>query len=266
MISTPSSLLATAFTDERGAHDEPSPGRKGEDRAIARLMASADTGQEPTALIVAEMLTQIGRVDYAIAILYDRAEAGHEYATWKLVELLTQNGRVDEAIAILHDRAEAGHEYATWKLAGLRASRGFLGSAPFGLGEPDKSSLAGGDASFESEEPAAEALPPSADAEPLPRLRVADRVVASTHAIIFYKGASTTVTSTFFVAGRHRYPMAELKNLERVEHRGPLRPTLYELWAFFRGHWVRLFRTSDAKEFGQVARALARAREYAGLS
>jgi hypothetical protein len=38
-----------------------------------------------------------------------------------------------------------------------------------------------------------------------------------------------------------------------------------ELWALLRGHRVRLFHTYDARESGQVTRALVRAREYAGV-
>ncbi|HEY8471801.1 MAG TPA: DUF6232 family protein [Natronosporangium sp.] len=51
-----------------------------------------------------------------------------------------------------------------------------------------------------------------------------------------------------------------------MESGGLLQSRLYELWAWFRGQQVRLFQSYDSREFGQVCRALTRAREYAGLA
>ncbi|QSB13705.1 hypothetical protein JQS43_19325 [Natronosporangium hydrolyticum] len=60
--------------------------------------------------------------------------------------------------------------------------------------------------------------------------------------------------------------MASLSEIERVEQGGLLQSRSYELWASFRGQRHRLFRCHDAREFGQICRALTRAREYAGVA
>lgn len=46
---------------------------------------------------------------------------------------------------------------------------------------------------------------------------------------------------------------------------GRLRPPDYELWARYRGRQTLLFRTDQERQFGQVTRALLRAREAARL-
>ncbi|GIG93190.1 hypothetical protein Pen02_81260 [Plantactinospora endophytica] len=43
------------------------------------------------------------------------------------------------------------------------------------------------------------------------------------------------------------------------------RPRTYELWGMYRGQTVLLFVTADERRFGQVTRALIRAREVARL-
>jgi len=43
------------------------------------------------------------------------------------------------------------------------------------------------------------------------------------------------------------------------------RQQVCELWAEYRGETVRAYRTRDAREFGQVTRALMRAIEHAGI-
>lgn len=98
-----------------------------------------------------------------------------------------------------------------------------------------------------------------------PRWR--DRFVTLLRPVVLYQGAGTTITTDFFESAGRRYPLVELDLVQRVEHDSWLRPRLYELWARFQGgHTVRLFRSRDAKQFGQVCRALVRARERAGLA
>jgi hypothetical protein len=92
-----------------------------------------------------------------------------------------------------------------------------------------------------------------------------DVPAASVRPTILYQGDGATVTTAFFESGGYRFPLAELDDLERVEHGGWLQSRLYELWAWFGGERVRLFSCHEAQEFGQVCRALTRAREHAGL-
>lgn len=75
-----------------------------------------------------------------------------------------------------------------------------------------------------------------------------------------------TVTTRTFTADGYRYPVTELDDLSRIEHGGLLQAKLYELWARFRGQQIRVFHSFDKREFGQVCRALTRAREHAGLT
>lgn len=93
-----------------------------------------------------------------------------------------------------------------------------------------------------------------------------DRFVTLKRPTVLYRGTGATVTTRFFTADGFRYPVAELDDLSRVEHGGLLQSKLYELWARFRGQRIRVFRCFDKLEFGQVCRALTRAREYAGLT
>jgi hypothetical protein len=95
---------------------------------------------------------------------------------------------------------------------------------------------------------------------------VRDRVVTDNRSTILYQEAGTTVTTTFFEFGGYRFPLEELTNVERVEHGGWLQTRRFELWARFRQQRVRLFFCYHTREFGQVCRALTRAREYAGLA
>jgi hypothetical protein len=92
------------------------------------------------------------------------------------------------------------------------------------------------------------------------------RFVTLRRPTVLYRGAGAVVTTEFFTADGFRYPVTELDDLSRVEHGGLLQSKLYELWARFRGQQVRVFHCFDQREFGQVCRALTRAREYAGLT
>lgn len=104
----------------------------------------------------------------------------------------------------------------------------------------------------------------SGDVTPAPRGRdLSDSIGRPT---VLYQGEDVTVTTAFFESGGFRFPLAELDDLERIEHGGWLQSHLYELWAWFRDQRVRLFHCYDAQEFGQVCRALTRAREHAGLA
>lgn len=84
-------------------------------------------------------------------------------------------------------------------------------------------------------------------------------------ATVLYRYADTVVTTAFFESGGRRYPVSELTTVRRVEQASWAKPRQYELWAQV-GGWVRLFVSRDEREFGQVCRALTRAREYAGLA
>jgi len=83
---------------------------------------------------------------------------------------------------------------------------------------------------------------------------------------ILYQGTGATVSTAFFESGGFRFPLAELDEFERVEHGGWLQSRMYELWAWFGDQRVRVFHCYDKQEFGQVCRALTRAREHAGLA
>jgi hypothetical protein len=87
-----------------------------------------------------------------------------------------------------------------------------------------------------------------------------------TRSAVLYQQGGTTVTVAYLESEGHRFPLQGLDQIERVEHGSWSRPRLFELWALFRGHRVRLFHTYDVREFGQVCRALTRAREYLGLA
>jgi hypothetical protein len=101
---------------------------------------------------------------------------------------------------------------------------------------------------------------------PAPDPRWRDQSVTSTPATVLFRGAGITVTTAFIESAGRRYPLAQLRAFRRVEHASWLQPRMYELWARFRGELVQLFRSRDEQEFGQVCRALVRAREYAGLT
>jgi hypothetical protein len=83
---------------------------------------------------------------------------------------------------------------------------------------------------------------------------------------VLYQGEGTIVTTAFFESDGLRFPVDELASVERVESGGLLQSRLFELWAWFRGEQIRLFQCYSSREFGQVCRALMRAREYAGLT
>jgi uncharacterized protein DUF6232 len=93
-----------------------------------------------------------------------------------------------------------------------------------------------------------------------------DRFVTNNRAAILYQERGTTVTTTYFESGAYRFAVAELADVERVEHGRWLQAKRYELWARYRQQRIRLFYCYNAREFGQVCRALTRAREYAGLA
>lgn len=104
----------------------------------------------------------------------------------------------------------------------------------------------------------------SSNVAPVPSGR--DQFVTNSRPVVLYHAAAATVTTLFFESAGLRYPVEELLDVERVEHGGLWQGRCYELWADYRGQRVRLFRTHDAREFGQVCRALMRAREHAGLA
>jgi hypothetical protein len=93
-----------------------------------------------------------------------------------------------------------------------------------------------------------------------------DRFVTLGRPAVLYEGEGTIVTTAFFESEGLRFPVEELASVERVESGGLLQSRLFELWARFRGEQVRLFQCYSSREFGQVCRALTRAREYAGLT
>lgn len=103
----------------------------------------------------------------------------------------------------------------------------------------------------------------SSNLAPVPAKRMSRHFVG--RPTILYRGGNTVVTTSTFEVGGLRYPVVELAVVERVESGGMFQARRYELWALVRGQSVRLFRTRDVREFGQVCRALTRAREYAGL-
>lgn len=104
----------------------------------------------------------------------------------------------------------------------------------------------------------------SSSLTPTPRER--DQPVTFSRSTILYQGDGVTVTTTYIESVGIRYPVIELDEVERVEAGNLLQSRLYELWAWFRGERVRLFHCGDSQEFGQVCRALTRARERAGLT
>jgi hypothetical protein len=104
----------------------------------------------------------------------------------------------------------------------------------------------------------------SSQVTPAPNER--DRPATSNPPAILYQVDGTIITTAYFESGRQRYPLPKLADLQRVEHGGLLQSRMFELWARFEGQWVRLFHSYDAQEFGQVCRALTRAREHAGLA
>jgi hypothetical protein len=78
-----------------------------------------------------------------------------------------------------------------------------------------------------------------------------------------YLRPGTRITTQIFEFAGYRYPVAELGQIRRVVLNSRLRHRLFELWAQFDGRTVRLFSCHNEREFGQVCRALVRAREYA---
>lgn len=101
------------------------------------------------------------------------------------------------------------------------------------------------------------------DQYPIGRYRF---VTSDDRPAILYQEGGTTVTTTFFEFDGYRFPLTELTEVERVENGGWLQSRRFELWARFRRQRVRVFFCYRATEFGQVCRALTRAREYAGLA
>lgn len=104
----------------------------------------------------------------------------------------------------------------------------------------------------------------SSNVTPAPSGR--DSFVTSGRPTVLYEGNGVTVTTTYFQSNGLRFPVEELGDVERVEAGSLLQARLFELWAWFRGDRVRLFQCADSQEFGQVCRALTRARERAGLA
>lgn len=101
----------------------------------------------------------------------------------------------------------------------------------------------------------------SSNVTPAPSGR--DHFVTFYQPAVLYEGEGAIVTTAYFESGGYRFPVDELDDVERWEHGGLLQSRLYELWAWFRTQRVRLFYCYDAQEFGQVCRALIRAREHA---
>jgi hypothetical protein len=93
-----------------------------------------------------------------------------------------------------------------------------------------------------------------------------DHFVTRNRQAVFYKDGNTTVTTRYFQSDGYRYPVTELIEIERVEHGSWLQSRAYELWARFRGQRIRLYLCYNARQFGQVCRALTRAREHLGLA
>lgn len=93
-----------------------------------------------------------------------------------------------------------------------------------------------------------------------------DRFVTSHGSTVLYRGIDTIITTAFFESAGRRYPVAELILVRKAEQAGWAWARRFELWAQIRGRWVPLFQSRDEREFGQVCRALTRAREYAGLA
>lgn len=104
----------------------------------------------------------------------------------------------------------------------------------------------------------------SSNATPVPR--DSDGFVTTGRPSVLYQSGGTIVTTAFFESDGARFPVDELSGVERVESGGLLQSRRFELWAWFRGEQVRLFQGYSSREFGQVCRALTRAREYAGLT
>jgi tetratricopeptide (TPR) repeat protein len=237
---------------------------------------TATSGQQHADLITADLLTQRGHIDEAIAVLQTRAEAGDEYASWKLANLLAEHGRIDEAIAILQVQADQGREYAVSRVVDLRAGRSHPGSMrPRLATHPGTSAGIGAaagstpEAAGSSSGEAAGSTAPLLVGESGPRPGTSDLAEPfgrQGHPVVLYRERDTTVTTTFFEFGGYRFPLAELTDLERVEHGGWLQTRRFELWARFRQQRIRLFSCYQATEFGRVCRALTRARQYAGLA
>jgi hypothetical protein len=82
-------------------------------------------------------------------------------------------------------------------------------------------------------------------------------------ATTFYRRPGTRITTQVFEFAGQRYPVADLGEIRRVVLNSRLRNRLFELWAQFDGRTVRLFYCHNEREFGQVCRALVRARENA---
>lgn len=104
----------------------------------------------------------------------------------------------------------------------------------------------------------------SSNITPTPRGR--DRFVTLGQPTLLYQGDGAIVTTAYFQSIGGRFPVAELDGVERVETGSLLQSRLFELWAWFQGERVCLFQCPDEREFGQVCRALTRARERAGLT
>lgn len=92
-----------------------------------------------------------------------------------------------------------------------------------------------------------------------------DQIMTFVIQTVLYHARGTTVTTEFFESDGRRYPLAELGIVHRAVPAGWPRRRLFELWAEFRGRPVRLYRCRSERVFGQVCRALLRAREYAEL-
>jgi hypothetical protein len=104
----------------------------------------------------------------------------------------------------------------------------------------------------------------SSGATPAQRGREASANGASP--VVLYHGPGATITTAYFESGGYRYPLTEFDGIERVENGGWLQSRRYELWAWYHNRQLRLFHCYDQQEFGQVCRALTRAREHAGLA
>jgi TPR repeat protein len=258
---------------------------QGSDQAIDFLRGRADAGDESAAELLTGLLALQSFVDdEAVNLLRVRADAGDKHATDMLPRLLVERRRLDDAVSFLRSRVDAGDERAAELLAILLAELNAMEEAsttpqqprsalptPLGSTTHDPSTSYQRDEATEG----SDRLPRSGEETVRPvqgrsgtaLLIVApDRVARVTRSAVLHRQGSTTVTVAYFDSDGRRFPLQELDQIERVEHRGLLGPRLFELWALFRGHRVRLFHTYDAREFGQVTRALVRAREYAGVA
>ncbi|TQM80479.1 tetratricopeptide repeat protein [Saccharothrix saharensis] len=101
-----------------------------DDRALRRMDFDAEYANllhgNTTALLLADLLVEVGRVDEAAAFLARRLKLDHEHAMWDvedmLVDVLLGLGRLDDAVGVLRtmmNRVDPHSEQAAARLAAL---------------------------------------------------------------------------------------------------------------------------------------------------